>query len=222
MKELRLPIRRSARYCVLGEPSERIRSLWIVCHGYGQLASRFIRDFAVLDNGQNLVVAPEALSRFYLDGFYGEVGASWMTREDRLAEIEDQRNYLDALYRVCVHPLPQDTAVHVLGFSQGCATAARWAATTDYPVDNLVLWAGELPEDAQALPRMQRMNLYFVYGKSDPFLSDEALKRFEEQSRHNRLHVNTLTFEGKHQLHAETLLQLERILGRSTRDAPLP
>ena len=36
-------------------------------------------------------MAPEGLSRFYLEGFSGKVGATWMTREDRLNDID---NYL--------------------------------------------------------------------------------------------------------------------------------
>jgi hypothetical protein len=47
-------------------------------------------------------VAPEGLSRFYFEGgFHGpgsKVGATWMTREDRLAKIEDYVGYLDALH----------------------------------------------------------------------------------------------------------------------------
>lgn len=215
MKELRLPIRRSARYYVFGEPGEHIRSLYLVLHGYGQLAGNFISGFSALDNGRNLIVAPEALSRFYLDGFSGNVGATWMTREDRLAEIDDQRNYLDALYRVCIHPLSPDVMVHVLGFSQGTATAARWVAATEYAVDNLVLWAGDFPPDVANLPRLQKMNVYYVYGNRDPFLSDERITHFQEQTRRNALHVNTLTFEGKHHLHDDTLLQLDRILAKA-------
>jgi predicted esterase len=215
MKELRLPIRRSARYYVLGEAREDIRALWLVCHGYGQLARNFLEAFRCLDNGRNLIIAPEALSRFYLDGFSGDVGATWMTKEDRLAEIEDQRNYLDALYRIATHKLAPDVLVNLLGFSQGTNTAARWVASTEYAVDNLLLWAGDFPADVEASARLQRMNLYYVYGNRDPFLSDESIQRISDMSRRNAFHVNTMTFEGKHQIHSETLLQLERVLAKA-------
>jgi predicted esterase len=215
MRELRLPIRRSARYYTLGEPKENTRAIWIVCHGYGQLAGNFLNAFTILDNGRNLIVAPEALSRFYLDGFAGDVGATWMTKEDRLAEIDDQRNYFDALYRVVTHPLAPDVMVNVLGFSQGTAAASRWVASTEYHVDNLILWAGDFPAEVQNLPKMQRMNVYYVYGKKDPFLSDERIAQFQEQTKRNALHVNTLTFDGKHQIHSETLTQLEKVLAKA-------
>jgi DNA-binding transcriptional LysR family regulator len=60
-------VRRTARYFTLGPTHGFPRELWVVCHGYGQLAQRFLSQFAVLDDGTRLIVAPEALSRFYLD-----------------------------------------------------------------------------------------------------------------------------------------------------------
>src|ERR671913_1620 len=91
-----LVVPRTARYYTLGPTHGFPRELWIVCHGYGQLASRFVSQFAALDDGTRLIVAPEALSRFYLDPIpkrrneaSPRVGASWMTREDRESEIAD-------------------------------------------------------------------------------------------------------------------------------------
>jgi hypothetical protein len=40
--EHHLTVRRTARYHVLGDAAEAIREVWIVCHGYGQLAAEFI------------------------------------------------------------------------------------------------------------------------------------------------------------------------------------
>jgi dienelactone hydrolase len=81
------------------------------------------------------VVAPEALSRFYVDrgepaaGTPARVGATWMTREDREAEIADYVRYLDrALDAAAGRPGAAAPALGVLGFSQGAATACRWAA----------------------------------------------------------------------------------------------
>src|SRR3546814_5982443 len=96
-----ITVPRTARYYTMGEPQDQPRELWYVCHGYAQLGSRFIRRFAPLDDGTRLIVAPEALSRFYLEvkgrtHAESPVGASWMTREDRLSEIDDYVAYLDA------------------------------------------------------------------------------------------------------------------------------
>lgn len=212
MKTFRLPIRRSARYYSLGEPGDHVRAVWICLHGYGQLAESFLQALQPLDTGRNLIVAPEALSRFYTDDAHREVGASWMTREDREAEIADQAHYLDALYRVVTHPVPPDALVHVLGFSQGAPAAARWAAATGYRVDNLILWAGDFPAELEQSEAFTRFNTYFVYGTRDPFLTDAHLQAMEERKRRGGWHLNTLSFEGKHHLHGDTLRQLDRVL----------
>lgn len=120
MPEHHVKVSRTARYFTIGECSEKTRNVWIVCHGYGQLASYFIRNFESLTTqGDTLIVAPEALSRFYLAGTGGRVGATWMTREDRLHEITDYLDYLDTLLLTISQPLPADVKVFVLGFSQG-------------------------------------------------------------------------------------------------------
>jgi len=97
--------RRTARCAVRGpaDPAAA-REFWLVFHGYGQLAAEFLEGFAALDDGSRLIVAPEALSRFYDARSALErhadatVGASWMTREDGLGEIEDQRDWIDLAY----------------------------------------------------------------------------------------------------------------------------
>ena len=58
---------RTARYFTLGPSHGFPRELWYVCHGFGQLARRFIRHFAPLDDGTRMVVAPEGHNRYYLD-----------------------------------------------------------------------------------------------------------------------------------------------------------
>ena len=82
MQEHHFSTPRTARYYTL-DPAEAVREVWFVLHGYGQLAGAFLRHFERLQDGARLFIAPEALSRYYLPG-HQRVGASWMTREDRL------------------------------------------------------------------------------------------------------------------------------------------
>ena len=98
-------MQRTARYYTLGGGSAAPRDVWFVLHGYGQLAGDFIRYFSDLAADDSLVVAPEAMNRFYLvttetsaPARDRPVGATWMTREDRDSEIADYVEYLDALY----------------------------------------------------------------------------------------------------------------------------
>src|SRR2546425_6931053 len=99
MQEHQFSTSRSARYFTLGSP-QHAADVWLVCHGYGQLASRFLERFRPLEAERRCIVAPEGLSRFYLTDSPAErrVGASWMTREDRLHEIDDYVRYLDGVY----------------------------------------------------------------------------------------------------------------------------
>ena len=102
--EHHIEVRRTARYYMLGEPSAETRDVWFVCHGYNQLAGDFIREFEPIDDKSRVIVAPEALSRYYIStepkfhSAEAEIGATWMTRADREAEIADYVAYLDDLY----------------------------------------------------------------------------------------------------------------------------
>ena len=108
--ERHITVRRTARYFTLGPADGSPRQVWFVLHGYGQLASQFVRVFEPLDDGTRLIVAPEALNRFYLVGVDTmpaadrPVGATWMTREDRDNEIEDYIAYLDDLAATVLAP----------------------------------------------------------------------------------------------------------------------
>src|SRR6266550_1297389 len=126
VSEHHLSVARTARYYTLGEPGAT--EVWFVCHGYGQLAGRFLRRFEPIADGSRLVVAPEGLNRFYVGS--GEhrdqpVGATWMTREDRLNEIADYVKYLDAVYADVFGGKPTAARVRALGFSQGAAPGTR-------------------------------------------------------------------------------------------------
>jgi predicted esterase len=209
MQENKLIVPRTARYYTLGTPSEQTRHLWIVCHGYGQLARFFLRHFSVLDDGQTVIVAPEALSRFYLDGFSGRVGATWMTKEDRLSEIRDQASYLNLLLRELQQQLTQDVSVTVLGFSQGGATVSRWLASGNVPVHRLILWAASFPEDidfSAGNAAFADLPVAMVYGTEDEFITPETLDRKKLLMAQLGISPQIYTFEGGHTLHPETLV----------------
>src|SRR3954464_2604730 len=144
-----IEVSRTARYYVLGDI--RGGDLWIVLHGFGQLACDFVEYFAELNDGHHVVVAPEALNRYYTAGLSvpsaeRSVGATWMTREFREAEIRDYVRYLDLLHAELSRRFrPRRTIVG--GFSQGGATASRWIANGVSEIHTLVLWGATLPPD---------------------------------------------------------------------------
>jgi predicted esterase len=212
MTEQHLLTQRTARYYSLGTPSDEVTDLWIVCHGYGQLARYFLRHFAPLDNGRTVIVAPEALSRFYLDGFSGRVGATWMTKEDRLSEIEDQAAYLNLLLQTQLHQLPENVRVTIVGFSQGGATVSRWLASGAAPVHRLILWAASFPEDIDftaGKAAFTNLPVAIVYGTQDEFITPESLRKKQQLMSEMGITPHIYTFEGGHTLDAATLVKVD-------------
>ena len=128
MTRVTLAVNRTAHCALLGDLDQAPREMWYVCHGYGQLAHRFLKRFETIEVPGRLIVAPEGLSRYYVRGSGGRVGASWMTREDRDQEILDYLNYLDSLHQHLIEGWDKaPERLVLLGFSQGCATVTRWA-----------------------------------------------------------------------------------------------
>ena len=136
----RLVVPRAARYVTSGTIDGPLDDVWILCHGYGQLASEFLGLARALEHPRRLLVAPEALSRFYHED-HNRIGASWMTREDRDVEMEDYVRYLDLLHDQLFEIVERERLeLRLLGYSQGAATAARWAVRGRAKIDHLVLW----------------------------------------------------------------------------------
>lgn len=215
MSEHHLPVTRTARYQQLGEPSARTRHVWLVCHGYGQLAAYFSRHFAFLNEADpdTVVIAPEGLSRFYLSGNGGRVGASWMTRDDRLAEIDDHVSFLNQLAAKVLAACPPDVRLTVLGFSQGTATVCRWLAQAPFRPAHLILWAGGFPDDLP--PAAQRLlhglPLTVVIGTDDEFINAALVEQQLHQLRQLGAAPTLLSFTGTHELNRPILEQLAAI-----------
>ena len=117
--------------------------------------------FEDIGSAMRLIVAPEALLRYYLStaptfhSASSKVGATWMTREDRESDIADYVDYLDTLYAEIFSRIRrEDVSVTVLGFSQGGTTAYRWLTRGRAHADRLVMWGSQLPPEAD-LPTQQ-------------------------------------------------------------------
>jgi len=209
--EHHLAVTRTARYCHLAGGGG-LHEVWYVLHGYGQLARSFLEACAPLAGEGRAVIAPEALSRYYVASDAAShadarVGASWMTREDRDAEIRDCVAYLDALRLVVEAPLGPVRSC-VLGFSQGAATAARWAALGARPLDRVVLWAGLMPSDvdlAEHRARFARTDV--VVGRGDEYTAVHAAAH-ERRLHDQGIVAPTRWFDGGHRLDRATLRAL--------------
>jgi predicted esterase len=219
VRERHLEVPRTARYHVLGpEPRDPAAvELWIVLHGYGQLARRFLRRFAAIDDGSRAIVAPEALARFYLDPPRERVGrpdapigATWMTREDREAEIADYVRYLDRLLE-SVADGGRSQPLTILGFSQGVATACRWVATGAASPSRLILWSGALPPELFPLSvdsALRLPALTVVAGDTDEYATPRVRTAQESVLREASLEFEVVTHPGGHEIDPDTLRRL--------------
>lgn len=204
-----------ARYFTVGDLNTSTKAIWIVLHGYGQLAGYFIKKFEILKDNNIYVVAPEALSRFYVDPLQStgrasdRVGATWMTKENRLADIDNYLAFLNKLYAQL--ELPGNIPITILGFSQGAATASRWISDGSVRFNRLILWAGLLPPDLNfgtASSPLKDKEVLFVYGRTDPFLDDTRFHSMEEISAKLGIKPNVIAFDGGHEIPQKELQKL--------------
>jgi predicted esterase len=205
--EHHLRVERTARYYTLGG-GDSPADVWFVLHGYGQLAREFIRYFSDLADEQSLIIAPEALNRYYtVSGTSAPardrpVGATWMTREDRDAEIEDYVDYLDALHAEVAAPhVARGARVHVLGFSQGAATASRWMQFGRAHADRLILWGGILPPDAdlsRGPQSLRGVSLTYVVGSNDEYVTPAVLDAERARLSSSGVPYELIEFSGGH------------------------
>ena len=209
-------VSRWARYAVMGSFDAPLTEVWIVCHGHGQLAARFLSRFLPLQRDDRLFIAPEALSRYYLmppqAGPHppdASVGATWMTSEDREHEIEDYVAYLDSVHDEIFEVVDRERVrLWVLGFSQGTATVARWVARGEVEPDRVILWAGVLPPelDAEAAAALtRRAPLTVVLGLQDEFARPELVAIQEARLRELGVPHQTIRFDGGHEILQEPL-----------------
>lgn len=219
MQEHSLSVYRTARYGLLGDPSGPIEEVWMACHGYGQLAPYFLRPFRAVEAPHRLIVAPEGLSRFYLEndaGAHHRVGASWMTREMREAEIDDYVRFLDAVYTdVLTRAGVVYARLTALGFSQGGATITRWLAQSpmlgDPPAERLILWGSALPHDLDLATHrdwLGRVGLTLIAGDDDEFATPERIAAQKQSLDAHGIEHAAVRFAGGHRVDEEMLRAL--------------
>ena len=211
--EHHISVSRTARYYVLGELAGAT-DVWIACHGYAQLARYFVRPFAAIVESGRAVVAPEALNRYYSEsapGVHGpdaRVAATWMTREDRDAEIADYVAYLDALVDVVRGAAPA-ARVTALGFSQGAQTVSRWAVRGNAKLDRVILWGSGVAHDvALQEGSMRGTGVVLAAGEQDRHYDPSRAEM--DRARLAAVGIGARVFRhgGGHRITAESLTSL--------------
>ncbi len=176
-----------------------------VLHGYGQLVKYFIRKFGGIPD-DIMIVAPEGMHRFYLKGASGRVGASWMTKELRETDIQDNIDWLNALDEKISSEYPIKRR-YLLGFSQGGSTAIRWAIHGKPKFEALFIWASDFPPEEKVNAHLLSCDeQHFFMGSNDEFFDE--LRQKELITYYENIGFKISAYLGTHDIQNETLLKV--------------
>ena len=203
-----IEISRKARWFHVGEVPQDAKEVIIVLHGYGQHPAYMLNGLRGLEREGRAICAPEGLSRFYVKGFDGKIGASWMTRDDRASEINDHLTYLNKWWSSL--DIDESVSVTLIGFSQGVATAARWLSD-GMKVDKVIFSSGTLPvEWKQQEPRLdQRIEeIHIVRPKDDEYYSLDIHEKEVECLRKLGFNVMSHNPNGTHKLSSAVINEI--------------
>ena len=165
-------------YETLNQLTDKTKNIWIVLHGIGYLSKYFIKYFDELRTEENYIIAPQAPSKYYLKNEYKYVGASWLTKENRVSETENVLAYLDAVY--AAEEFPLDCNLIIFGFSQGVSIATRWIASRKIQCNKMILYAGGIPKELTPQdfdflnPKATEVTV--IVGDKDQYLTGEVMK----------------------------------------------
>ncbi|MDQ3019982.1 MAG: hypothetical protein M3R36_05355 [Bacteroidota bacterium] len=209
IQQHKIIVKKSARFFSNEIYSSDIKSVWIVLHGYAQLAKDFINEFDFLSDEDTLIIAAEGLSKFY---FRNKIAASWMTKEDRSNEINDYINYLDkVIEKVKTEFNLSGAKINLLGFSQGVHTAARWFINSDNYFDNLILCSSDFPKDAdfkKLKSKLEDSKIFFVYGSKDEIINEQKIHKNRKLLKDNEIDFEEIIFGGKHEINKDSLAKI--------------
>lgn len=191
----------AAPYEMLGQLTPKTTDIWLVFHGFGQLAARFIRKFQFLDDGNQVVIAPQGPDRFYFDQFR-KIGASWTTRDHRELHLANQQHYLDAVWEQATSGVDlSKIRIHTLGFSQGVSVQTRWISSRQIEAVTMIYWAGGYPEDLspdQWQYTSQNPAVLCIVGDRDEYLTEERLTQERYKIASNHPQAGFRMFSGTH------------------------
>lgn len=204
-----IKVQKSAFYYTNGELTDKTEYIWFVFHGYAQRADHIIKKFNGYNSKIHHIVSIEGLSKFYWKGVTGDVVSSWMTKKNRLSEIEDYSNYLSDIYTKVVAPMRDRVKFILFGFSQGSSTVFRWVHNKNIAADVIVSWAGWIPEDISFLELnntcLQHTQLVHVVGEEDEYLNDERERILSQIMDANKMIFDFHRFDGNHVIDRKVL-----------------
>jgi predicted esterase len=164
------------------------RGVLIVFHGYAQQAEDAFSAVKGVPGIEDwLIVAPQALHRFYLHGGRtpdDPVVGSWMTRQDREVAIMDALAYVDRIIDRLVGPQARDVPsptsetyganeprIVFAGFSQGASMAYRAGILGRHRAAGIVALGGDIPPEVKPAPSISWPPVLIGAGSEDSWYS---------------------------------------------------
>lgn len=202
---------KTARYFTHNMLSDQTETIIIAIHGYAQTAEHFIDAFSSLPENY-FVIAPEGLNRFYSRGFGGVPVANWMTSLERESEIKDYIHYLDGLYEHLQMQKYPKAKIVLIGFSQGVATSSRWLEATQDKIDFYLMIAGDIANEMhKQLPgKISAIRKAYIIGDNDSIILPEKVEAMKQLLGDA---TPFYSFAGKHEMSAECLKMVVKIIG---------
>ena len=135
-----------------------------------------------------------------------------MTKEERKTDIEENIDYLNLLSKKIFKEIGHTNfKLNILGFSQGGATACRWIFASHMKIDNLILWASDLPQDTLIEKNRsvwENINTHLVMGKKDQLISSEVKAKFLSLVKEYNLKYELTLYDGDHRIYPDVMLKL--------------
>ena len=206
----------SSSYITYNKLTDKTENIWIVFHGYGQLSKHFIRRFDVLEGDKNYIIAPQGLSKFYVDEDYKNVGASWLTKEDRGSDLLNQQKYLIRLMDELKSKIDfSKIKTNLFGFSQGVSALTRLLMNYNMKVNNVIIWAGWVPDEFFNINKdvLKDTNLFFVVGNKDKYYNNPIIKGYIEKFKKTlNKEIDYFVFDGGHIVDRKVLKKINEKL----------
>ena len=165
-------------------------------HGYTETAAiQMARLDAIPGADAWTLLSVQGLHRFYR-GRTQEVGASWMTKEDRETAIADNVAYAAAALDL----VAEDAASGVVcaGFSQGVAMAFRAALLGPRPARGVIAVGGDVPPELLADRSLRFPPLLLARGSADEWYTAAKFDADVAALRSRGVEVEPLVYDAPH------------------------
>lgn len=211
-----IKIQRTAHYYI--QEGINAKEALFIIHGYGQLAEEFISEFEYLKDEAIIVIAPEAISKFY--NKERKAVANWMTSHEREDEMIDYVHYLNDLLEAIKKEYSIDR-FSILAFSQGTSTALRWMKGSRQSFSNAYICSGAVPPELEPgdLEQHNHCQFHYYYGDDDHFIDDEKAEKLLDFLHSLVKKLSVVPFKGKHIVSKEAKGEILEQLKRSSEES---